>query len=537
MSTDVSPTAELGTGWFALDVDDVAQRLGVDPATGLSSAEAAHRLAQDGPNELPAEKPVPGWRQFLSQYRNYMQVILVAAAALSLVIGEFTTALVVFLITVLNAVVGLRQQGKADSAMNALKSMMQESARVRRDGTESTIAAQDVVVGDVVLLTAGDEVPADGRIVAATSLQIDESALTGESTPAGKNVATLEPTGVGVGDQSNMAFSSTPVTHGSAVMLVTGTAADTEVGKIAGMLAAKKVEKTPLMKQLDTLTLWIAGAAGVTMLIMFALGIERNQSLEVVFTTAIALAIAAIPEAMPTILQTILSAGSQNLAKHNAVVKDLGSVETLRGDVGDQLGQDRDAHHEPGDRGRSDRPDRPVHHLRHRLRAGRVGEARGWFQRLDRGCDPALPGGQRRQAGRRRGRRRPHRGCAAHPRSQGRRRCRGDASAAPAARHARVRPHLQVDGDVPRGNRRVGPRRHPLLRQRCRTGCDGPGRDGALRRHQRALEHRLEAACRWPRHAHGRGRAAGDGGGQEGPRPSRVRRRGRLAGRSCRTFR
>ena len=329
MSTDASPTAELSTSWFALGVDDVARRLGVDPATGLSSAEAAARLANDGPNELPAEKPVPGWRQFLDQYRNYMQVILVAAAALSLIIGEFTTALVVFLITVLNAVVGLRQQGKADSAMNALKSMMQESARVRRDGTESTIPAQNVVVGDVVLLTAGDEVPADGRIIEATSLQIDESALTGESTPAAKNVATLDSTGVGVGDQSNMAFSSTPVTHGSAVLLVTGVAADTEVGKIAGMLAAKKVDKTPLMKQLDTLTLWIAGAAGVTMLIMFALGIERNQSLEVVFTTAIALAIAAIPEAMPTILQTILSAGSQNLAKHNAVVKDLGSVETL----------------------------------------------------------------------------------------------------------------------------------------------------------------------------------------------------------------
>ncbi len=329
MSIEASATADQATGWFALEVDDVAQRLGVDPAAGLSSVEAAARLAKDGPNELPAEKPVPGWRQFLSQYRNYMQVILVAAAALSLVIGQFTTALVVFLITVLNAVVGLRQQGKAESAMNALKSMMQESARVRRDGTESTIPAQNVVVGDVVLLTAGDEVPADGRIIEATSLQIDESALTGESTPAAKNVATLAQTGVSVGDQSNMAFCSTPVTHGSAVMLVTGIAADTEVGKIAGMLAAKKLDKTPLMKQLDTLTLWIAGAAGVTMMIMFALGIERNQSLEVVFTTAIALAIAAIPEAMPTILQTILSAGSQNLAQHNAVVKDLGSVETL----------------------------------------------------------------------------------------------------------------------------------------------------------------------------------------------------------------
>ncbi len=328
-TTTASPTGAEAPGWYALSGEEVAKRLGVDPAAGLSTTEAASRLSSNGPNELPAEKPTPGWRLFLDQYRNYMQVILVAAAALSLVIGEVTTALVVFLITVLNAVVGLRQQGKAESAMNALKSMMQETARVRRDGTESAVPAQNVVVGDVVLLAAGDEVPADGRIIEATSLQIDESALTGESTPAAKDATVLDQADVGVGDQSNMAFSSTPVTHGGAVVLVTGTGADTEVGKIAGMLAAKPLEKTPLMRQLDTLTLWIAGAAGVTMAIMFGLGLARDQSLDVVFTTAIALAIAAIPEAMPTILQTILSAGSQNLAAHNAVVKDLGSVETL----------------------------------------------------------------------------------------------------------------------------------------------------------------------------------------------------------------
>jgi P-type Ca2+ transporter type 2C len=315
--------------WYMLSSDEVAARLGVDLGYGLSSAEAASRLKSNGPNELPVEKPVPGWRRLLDQYRSYMQVILVAAAALSLVIGQYTTALAVFLITVVNAVVGLRQQGKADSAMNALKSMMQESARVRRDGTEASIPSQQVVVGDVVLLTAGDEVPADGRIIDAMSLQIDESALTGESTAAAKDATTLTRSGVSVGDQSNMAFSSTPVTHGSAAMVVTGTGGDTQVGKIAGMLAAKPAEKTPLMAQLDTLTLWIAGAAGITLVIMFALGLSRGQSLTVVFTTAVALAIAAIPEAMPTILQAILSAGSTQLAKHNAVLKDLGSVETL----------------------------------------------------------------------------------------------------------------------------------------------------------------------------------------------------------------
>ena len=229
----------------------------------------------------------------------------------------------------LNALTGLRQEGKAESAMNALKSMMKATARVRRDGTESSIPSEEIVVGDVVLLAAGDNVAADGRLIEATSLQIDESALTGESTPASKDAATLAQAGVGVGDQADMAFSNTPVTHGSGVMIVTGIGGDTEVGKIAGMLAATPPEKTPLMKQLDVLTLWIAGAAGLTMVIMFALGASRGQSGKVLFTTAVALAIAAIPEAMPTVLQVILSAGSTRLAKHNAVVKDLGSVETL----------------------------------------------------------------------------------------------------------------------------------------------------------------------------------------------------------------
>ena len=315
--------------WYALAQEALTDTLGVDPKVGLSAKEAAARLAKAGPNELPAEKPVPGWRQFLNQYRNYMQLILVAAGVLSLVIAQYNTAIVVLLITVLNAVAGIRQEGKAESAMNALKSMMKETARVRRDGTESSIPSEEVVIGDVVLLAAGDNVPADGRLIAATSLQIDESALTGESVPASKDPTTLSGTDVGLGDQADMAFSNTPVTHGSGVMIVTATGADTQVGKIAGMLAATPPEKTPLMKQLDVLTLWIAGAAGLTMLIMFVLGASRGQSRTVLFTTAVALAIAAIPEAMPTVLQVILSAGSTRLAKQNAVVKDLGSVETL----------------------------------------------------------------------------------------------------------------------------------------------------------------------------------------------------------------
>src|SRR3954470_24009102 len=235
-----SPSTE--GAWYARSPADIAQALGVDPDVGLTGAVAAERLRANGPNALPEERSKPGWLRFLEQYRSYMQIILVAAAIVSAVIQEWGTAVLLVALTVLNSVVGLRQEGKAESAMNALKSMMKATARVRRDGSEAEIPAEQLVVGDVVLLSAGDDVPADGRIVAASSLQIDESALTGESTPASKQVATVGGTDLSPGDQADMAFMHTPVTHGSGVMIVTATGADTQVGRIAGMLSSTAKE-------------------------------------------------------------------------------------------------------------------------------------------------------------------------------------------------------------------------------------------------------------------------------------------------------
>jgi P-type Ca2+ transporter type 2C len=332
MATATHPALERAAGadgWYRVAPDQVAAQVGVDPAVGLSGQRAVELLDQHGPNALPAEPATPEWKRFVRQYRSYMQMILVAAAVVSLVIKEWSTGVLLLAITAVNAVVGLRQEGKAESAMNALKAMVKASARVRRDGVETEIPAEEVVVGDVVLLAAGDDVPADGRIIQASSLQIDESALTGESVPASKGVETPDGTDLSPGDQTDMAFMHTPVTHGSGVMIVTATGSDTQVGKIAGMLAATAKEQTPLTRQLNTLTLWIAGAAGVTMAIMFVLGAQRDQSSTVVFTSAIALAIAAIPEAMPTVLQVVMSLGAGDLARHGAVLKDLASVETL----------------------------------------------------------------------------------------------------------------------------------------------------------------------------------------------------------------
>jgi P-type Ca2+ transporter type 2C len=320
---------EEDTPWYALTGDEVAERLAVDPAVGLSAGRAAKLLDSHGPNALPAEPPVPGWRRFAEQYRTYMQMILVAAAIVSLTVQEWSTAVMLAAITVLNAAVGLRQEGKAESAMNALKAMVKATARVRRDGVNSELAVEEVVPGDVVLLAAGDETPADGRIIEASALQIDESALTGESTPAAKQAVPPEGRDLAPGDQTDMAFMHTPVTHGSATAIVTATGSDTEVGRIAGMLSATEREQTPLTRQLNTLTLWIAAAAGFTMVTLFILGAQRGESRSELFVSAVALAIASIPEAMPTVLQVVLSLGAADLAARGAIVKDLGSVETL----------------------------------------------------------------------------------------------------------------------------------------------------------------------------------------------------------------
>ncbi|MFF2788870.1 cation-translocating P-type ATPase [Streptomyces sp. NPDC058049] len=323
------PPGAAGDGWYARSPEEVVAAFDVDPAAGLSAARAAELLAAHGPNALPEEQRTPAWRRFLAQYRSYMQIVLVAAAIVSLAIQEWTTAILLIVLTLLNAVVGLRQEGKAESAMNALKSMMKATARVRRDGREAEIPAEQLVDGDVVLISAGDQVPADGRLIEASALQIDESALTGESVPAAKETGPLQGSRLSPGDRTNTAFMNTPVTHGSGVMIVTATGADTELGKISGMLSATEKEVPPLTKELDRLTLWITGAAGLTMIVMFALGRQRDQAWDVLFVSAVSLAIAAIPEALPTVTQAILSVGSLNLAKRNAIVKELPSVETL----------------------------------------------------------------------------------------------------------------------------------------------------------------------------------------------------------------
>ena len=316
--------------WYSMTTDAVAQQLTVDPAKGLSSDEAKKRLQQYGPNILAAKKKEPGWKAFLRQYQDFMQIILVFAALASLAVtGVWGTTVVLLGLTVFNAILGLRGESKAEASLAALQKMMKNIARVRRDGQAIEIEAEGLVPGDVVLMEAGNSVPADGRVFVAANLEIEEAALTGESIASTKETGAITEAEVPLGDRHNMAFMNTSVTRGRAEMIVTTTGMGTEMGHIADMLNKTKSEKTPLQKQLDKLTMIIAGLAGIAFALMVIMGLNRGDPLDTIFIAGIALAIAAIPTGLPAVVTTMYSMGTRALASLGAIVKRLPSVETL----------------------------------------------------------------------------------------------------------------------------------------------------------------------------------------------------------------
>jgi Ca2+-transporting ATPase len=334
----MASSADSQSKWYALPAEAVAQQLGVDPAKGLSAAEAQKRLQQYGPNKLAAKAKEPGWRAFLRQYQDFMQILLVVAAVVNQIFtGELGTTLVLLLLTVFNAVMGRNQESKAEASLAALEQMMKSIARVRRDGQAVEVDAEELVPGDVVLMEAGNRVPADGRLFVTATLEIEEAALTGESVASSKDEATIDKPDVPLGDRHNMAFMNTSVTRGRAEMIVTTTGMGTEMGHIADLLNKTEADKTPLQKQLDKLVLIIAGVAGVTFLLMFVLGWRNAQAagvpfsdvFDTIFMAGIALAISAIPTGMPAVITTLYSMGTRVLASQGAIVKRLPSVETL----------------------------------------------------------------------------------------------------------------------------------------------------------------------------------------------------------------
>jgi P-type Ca2+ transporter type 2C len=318
------------TVWHTLSADESSAKLGVDPRSGLDSAEVERRRAQYGPNKLAEAAKEPGWRAFLRQYRDLMQLVLLGAAIVSMVaLQEFSTGIVIIGLTVLNAILGLNQEGKAAESVAALQKMLLIRAHVRRGGELADIPAEELVPGDVVSFEAGDKIPADGRLLVAATLEIEEAALTGESTPVLKSLEPIEGDEVALGDRVDMAYMNSTVTRGRGEMVVTATGMGTEVGQISGMLAHVQQEKTPLTRQLDQLTVLLTIMAAAALALVIVFGLIRGQDFDDLFLIGISLAVAAIPTGLPAVVTTVLSLGTQALAAKGAIVKRLRSVETL----------------------------------------------------------------------------------------------------------------------------------------------------------------------------------------------------------------
>ncbi|MGL4650688.1 MAG: cation-translocating P-type ATPase, partial [Caldilineaceae bacterium] len=271
-----------------------------------------------------------GWQAFLRQYKDFMQILLLGAAAISLIVtGDRRTSVMLVILTVFNAVLGMRGESKAEASLAALEQMMKNIARVRRDGQAIEIEAEQLVPGDIVLMEAGNRVPADGRLFVTATMEIEEAALTGESVASSKDSDTIDKADVPLGDRHNMGFMNTAVTRGRGEMIVTTTGMGTEMGNIADLLNKTESDKTPLQKQLDRLTVIIAGIAGIAFVLMVILGLRNGDTFQTIFIAGIALAISAIPTGLPAVVTTMYSMGTRTLAALGAIVKRLPSVETL----------------------------------------------------------------------------------------------------------------------------------------------------------------------------------------------------------------
>ena len=316
--------------WHAVPAAEAGQRLGVDPSAGLSSSEVLRRQERDGPNRLAEARREPRWKAFLRQFKDLLIIILLIAAVVSLVVTrEWETPVVITLVVLLNAVIGFVQESRAEASLEALKKMLVITATVRRDGRAASVDAAELVAGDVVLLQAGDRVPADGRLLASTGLEVQESSLTGEAQPVAKSATAQVDPAAPLGDRSTVVFMNTTVTRGVGEFAVTATGMRTEIGRIAGMLHEAEPEPTPLQRQIAALSRTLALIAGAVIVVVFVLGLVRGQDFAQLFVSAVSLAVAAIPEGLPAVVAFTLAMGTTRLAKRGAIVKRLASVETL----------------------------------------------------------------------------------------------------------------------------------------------------------------------------------------------------------------
>ena len=301
----------------------------VDPVQGLSDAQVRERREQYGPNALPVEGGESWIRLLLRQFADIMVLVLLAAAAISAVLGDTKDVIVILAIVVLNAALGFYQEYKAEQALAALSAMQVPLVRVRRGGHVHQISATDIVPGDIVLIEAGDSIPADGRLIEAVNLQIEESAMTGESVPVQKHTDPLDNDNIPLAERTNMVFMGTAVAYGRGVYTVTATGLQTELGNIATLLQGVEEGKTPLQERLETVGKVLAAAALILVAVVFVAGVLRNNPVEDMLLTAISLAVAAIPEGLPAVITIGLSLGASRMVRRHALIRRLPAVETL----------------------------------------------------------------------------------------------------------------------------------------------------------------------------------------------------------------
>ena len=322
--------------FYATPLSDVLKTTATDPKVGLTSGEVMERLQKYGENRLKEKKKKSSFKRFIDQFKDVMIIILIIAAVVSFGVivieknwGELFEPALILLIVILNAIMGVYQEGKAEKALDALKNMSAPHARVLRDGVESVIDASGLVIGDIIRLEAGDFVPADARLIFSAGLKSEESALTGESVPAEKDYSLEVSEDAPLGDRSNMVFSGCSITYGTATAVVVATGMDTEMGKIAHLLEGAGETQTPLQRKLAQLGKYLGFVALGACAVIFVVGLLNNIPPLEIFMTAVSLAVSAIPEGLPAIVTIVLSIGVQRMASKNALIRRLPAVETL----------------------------------------------------------------------------------------------------------------------------------------------------------------------------------------------------------------
>ncbi len=345
LATSPSPTPE---AWHSQPVESVLHQLATHRENGLSTAEAQQRLGRYGPNELREKPPTPFWRLIVGQLNNFVVILLIVASAISFALGDEIEAAAIIAIVILNAVIGVIQESRAEASLAALKKLAAPEARVIRDGSRINLPARELVPGDVVLLEAGNFIPADVRLIESVNLRIEEAALTGESVPVEKRAALVLEREIPLGDRKNTAFMGTVVSYGRGLGVVVATALNTQIGLIAQMLSAVETEETPLQKRLDELGRGLSIAALVVVAIVFVTALFNQTDLSLltsrgpldylgafsaqiteVFIIAVSLAIAAVPEGLPAVVTITLALGMREMVKRHALIRRLASVETL----------------------------------------------------------------------------------------------------------------------------------------------------------------------------------------------------------------